>query len=417
MRRADRLRVLRRRTKKDNDLAIVVLINIGKADPFAVRSKGEVIIRHQQLAVGRAICPAVQFHLLAKRLLQMGNDGLLGNDADRTRLLGCRKGLGKGDFGDSLGGGSRSANDLDCMIENGVIARLGKACVRNDAVPIVLLILGEGAAAHFGMIGDQSLHVRLIQFDQGHNLPLVRLVNVGKANALPIRGKSEVIVRKKKLSVRRAVRSAVEFHVRSVFAAQIGDDRLFGNDALCACRCRRRDALGQGARLHGNDDGSNLPRLQLANAIVQSGDLLVFFQKSRGILFCGIRKSGDLFVFLFEIGTRSAVFFFCFGGSSLQLCKHSQADKGKHAECDQHGEDHVDGDQGAVCGGSHNVHNIKISHCSIPPLRRSAVRPTMPGRLPPCRRPEVSLPFFLSLTFFRRSRSRRSGSTVRSRSK
>ena len=210
------------------------------------------------------------------------------------------------------------------MIQNGIVALLGKGGVRDYAVPILRLVLGEGAASDLGMIRKHGFHVGFIQLDEGNDLSFVRFVNVGKAHPLAVRRKGKVVVRKEQLAVGRAVCPAVELHFRAVFVGEISDDGLFGDHALCTLGACRRQTFGQGARFHRHDDLRLGLCFQLLDLLLQSGDLLIF---------------------LFEFVTGRAVLLRLVFQGSRPLCQNRQTHQREHAENKHHAKDHVCRDQ------------------------------------------------------------------------
>ena len=385
MRGADVLRVTRRRTEQDDDLTVVVLVDIGEADALAVGSKGEVIIRHQQFAVRGAVRPAVELHLLTEGRGEVIHNGLLGHDADCARLSRGRERLAEGYFRLGLGSDrslrSHTADQLDRVIEYGIIGRLGKGLVRDDAVPVLILILRESTALDIGVGGDQPLHVGLVELDQGEHVAIVRLIDVDEAHALAVGRKCEVIIRHQELAIRGAICPAVDLHSVTVLPGEVSDDGLLG-DTRAVRRRRRRQTVGQRTGLCGNDHNLGGSRFELADALVQSSDLLVLLLELRAVL-AVLRL----------------------GGLSLHLSEDRQADESVCAECDQHGKDHVNSYQCAD-SGCHNIHNAKLSHCSIPPRLRSLLRWTASADLLRHRRRSAFVLLSLSSSFSRRSRSR-----------
>ena len=147
MRIADIFGVIRRGAEQDGHVALV-LINIGKANSLTIGRKGKVVITHQKLAVGRTVGAIIAFHLLAEGCRQMFDDALFAYQACGTRLLCRRDALLQGHFlfGLFLGSGDLCTYDvINRLIQLGINALLGKGIIHHHAVPILLLVLGEGA--------------------------------------------------------------------------------------------------------------------------------------------------------------------------------------------------------------------------------------------------------------------------------
>ena len=360
MRRADIFRMLGSRAEQENNLAVVVFINVCKAHAFAVRSKGEMVVGHQQFAVRRPIRPAVEFHLVAEGRRKVFDDALLGHDTHSARLLRRREGFAQSDLhglfhglGDRLLPGDLDVTDQsDRVIQHVVISLWGKGLIRYDAVPVFRLVLGESAAPDLGMIREHRLHVRFVQFDQGNHRPLVGLVHVGEADALTRGRKGKVIVGQKQLPVRRPVRPAVEFKRIAVFLGKISDDALFGDQSFRAGRSRDSNALGQRTLLRGEDDGNGARLFEFVHLVLQFADLVLKFD--------------DLLVFLAEFITIRTVLLRRFLSSLDPLGKDRQATQTEGAQQQHHAQNRVHGDQ---CADAHrqNVTHRKLCHCFHPP--------------------------------------------------
>ena len=391
----DLLCVFRGSAEQNGDLAVVVLVNISKADALAVGGKGKVIVRHKELAVGRTILPAVEFHLVAEGRGQVVDDALFGHHADSARFL-CRlerflqSHFGDGFFRDGLrcdfldGGdyGRFNVTDQsDRVIEHRIVAFLGKGIVRYDAVPILVLVLGESAVPDFGMRRRKLLHVGFIQFDERKHLARICLVHVGKANALTRGSKGKVVIRKEQFAIGRTVLPAVEFHLFAVLLGQVGNDALFGDQALGSRRLRYGDTLGEGTLLlRHHDHGYRFDhrrgcgfrhesrfgrrsRFQFTNAILQGGDLLVLFTKI-------LLQRGVLRLFFLQLIAICAILFGLLLGNGRRLlpflgslCKHRQADEPIDSEGKQNAEYYVYGDQRTDARRQKITDHIKLSHC------------------------------------------------------
>ena len=330
-----------------------------------------MVIRHQELAVGRAICTVIELDFLSKGRVKVGDDGFLRHDAGGTRLFRRRKGLAKGDLGcglrcrrDNLDGSLlrqfHAADQRDRVVEDGIISRLGKGGVRDDAIPVFVLILRESAASDFGMDGEHSLHVRFIQFDQRNDLSVVGLVHVSEADPLAARREGKVVIREEQFAIRRAVCSAVQVHFVAVFLREIGDDGLLRDHALAACLFGNGKALGQRALLlrHGCHHGRGL-RFELTDLFTQSFELAILLGEFLARFAIGSlrRLCGR---FLLRLLILLAHF-------SRLLREHRQAEEREDRERQHHCKYHVDGDQRA-CACRHKIsHKSKLSHCSRPP--------------------------------------------------
>ena len=351
VRRTDRLGMFGTRAKQDRDPAVVILIDIGKADAFAVRRECEVIVGQQELAVRRPIRPAVQLHLIAEGRRQVFDDGLLVDHADGARLFRRRKGLFQRHFGSLLLGLRRDliADQCDRMIQHRVITGFVKGGVGDHAVPVAILVLREGATHNIGMIFTERLHIGFVELDQGDHRPLVRLVNISETNALACGTEGEMVVGQQELAVLRPVRSAVQFHRVAVLVGQIGDDALFGDHAFLARYGSDREALGKrtlgSGHGHRHDDGSG-PRLRFADLILELRYLLIPFAE---------------FIAVRAILLRSFLFH--------PMRKDAQADQCGGTEEDQRAEDRIQGDQYAD-PRRHKVHHGQITHSFLPPCFR-----------------------------------------------
>ena len=90
MRIADIFGVIRRGTEKNGNFAVIILINVCKANPLAVGSESKVVIAHQKFAVRRAVGAVVAFHLLAKSCRQVLDNALFAYQTGSARFL-CRR--------------------------------------------------------------------------------------------------------------------------------------------------------------------------------------------------------------------------------------------------------------------------------------------------------------------------------------
>ena len=430
MSRAKILRVFFSRAQKNGDLAVIVLVDIGEANALAVGSESEVVIRHQQFAVRRAVRTIIQLDFVAEGSRKVLDDGLLADQADYARLFrrferlfeGLLFGLFLYDLGSRFLHCCRFFvyNELDRAIEKSVVLRFGKGVVRHGAVPIFHFILGEGAVLDLGMLGKLCVHEAFIQFDQRYDAAVVRLVYVYETNALTRGRESKVIIRQQEIAAGSAIRSADKLKLVAVFARSIRHlDALVQStiavgirflslfeicffDGLRFLRRGDDDGRGSGSRLKLLDALFEVLVLVLESAVLlfrPSELLLQLFIVGEYLLsvfhnhvFRGLDlfrfescilllQRGDLLVLFAEFLAVFAVFRIL---DSLSLLgEYRQTEDGESTERQHHAEDHVNGDQYAgACRYQISYHNALIhdphppQRCRSPPRLPAAFHPS-----------------------------------------